>query len=404
MPHAPPPSGTYSFRLAAVHHPQARQPSVEYSGRVKIGRDLTCDISFPDGYELISRVHAEVRATHEGVFFVDVESRNGSFLDGARVRTVQLAIGREYTFLLGGPASPTAIAITALFRPDHPAAPMRTVVQTTAGAHRTIIQPEYERLGFQAGLRQQKAPNRPLIENTARAAPQERRPQFDRLPSVVVQSPIAPHVPSPPSTDAHRSIPTPSSKQLPYYEPIERRPYRVAHILGNLHVPAECYKSDNAHELARMSLHVLSEEAPITIDLLAYRIAPAWGMKRGSAKLCNALVDSLQVYSTHVLKRDGVLWLSTAPPHLLTYFRVPTADDRSKRAADQIPLPEVGNALLYCMTASPQAKEPLLRHAAQQLGYTKIGIKVRTRLELALRTLARHGRAYESDGLWIRKT
>jgi len=67
-----------------------------------IGRDLTtCDILIPDRFLLVSRVHARLTRSVQGVFLEDLTSTNGTFLDGKRVsRKQHLQDGQIIT--LGG--------------------------------------------------------------------------------------------------------------------------------------------------------------------------------------------------------------------------------------------------------------------------------------------------------------
>ena len=62
--------------------------------RTTLGR-FGCDIQVEDVE--CSRQHAEIRITTEGVYLKDLESTNGTFKDGIRVREVQLENQDEFT-------------------------------------------------------------------------------------------------------------------------------------------------------------------------------------------------------------------------------------------------------------------------------------------------------------------
>ena len=59
----------------------------------RIGRDPSCEVHLPD--ERASRVHAEVRPAGEGLLLVDLESANGTWLNGVRVTRSPLQPGDE---------------------------------------------------------------------------------------------------------------------------------------------------------------------------------------------------------------------------------------------------------------------------------------------------------------------
>ena len=62
-------------------------------GQVTIGRQADCDISVPS--EEISRRHAQVRPTPDGLLVEDLGSANGTFINGKRVQTGLMRPGEE---------------------------------------------------------------------------------------------------------------------------------------------------------------------------------------------------------------------------------------------------------------------------------------------------------------------
>lgn len=62
-------------------------------GPVVIGRQADCDISVPS--EEISRRHAQVKPTADGVMVEDLGSANGTFINGKRVQTGLMRPGEE---------------------------------------------------------------------------------------------------------------------------------------------------------------------------------------------------------------------------------------------------------------------------------------------------------------------
>ncbi len=72
----------------------ANRPRVLVTRSVKIGRDPTCQIMFASDTQ-ISRVHAEIRREPAGYFVYDMQSRNGTFVNGQRIMRHQLKHGDQ---------------------------------------------------------------------------------------------------------------------------------------------------------------------------------------------------------------------------------------------------------------------------------------------------------------------
>lgn len=75
-------------------------------GSLVIGRDPTCEIVIPD--RQVSRRHARISVTHEGILLEDLGSKNGTHRNGVRVDeptqltdgdSVQVALAQIFTFL-----------------------------------------------------------------------------------------------------------------------------------------------------------------------------------------------------------------------------------------------------------------------------------------------------------------
>jgi pSer/pThr/pTyr-binding forkhead associated (FHA) protein len=72
----------------------ATMAGVNYAlgNQITIGRASTCGIHLDDGY--VSQIHARVFATNDGFHLEDLESSNGTTLNGQAVRqTTKLAPG-----------------------------------------------------------------------------------------------------------------------------------------------------------------------------------------------------------------------------------------------------------------------------------------------------------------------
>ena len=77
----------------------------------KIGRGEDCPVTFDE--EIVSRVHAEVKLENGQWWLEDLNSTNGTFLNGQRINRAQLVSGSEIEFGKNGP-----IILCSLSQPD----------------------------------------------------------------------------------------------------------------------------------------------------------------------------------------------------------------------------------------------------------------------------------------------
>ena len=90
------------------------------SSQMVIGRDETCDITIPD--RQVSRHHARISVTPEGMLIEDLGSKNGTHRNGQTLREpvlledgdiIQIALAQQFIFL-------SSDATVPLDRPYHP--------------------------------------------------------------------------------------------------------------------------------------------------------------------------------------------------------------------------------------------------------------------------------------------
>lgn len=65
-------------------------------GKFIVGRSSGCDLVLP--HESVSRRHAEIQVSADGVAVVDLGSRNGTYIDDERVSTADLSVGQKVQF------------------------------------------------------------------------------------------------------------------------------------------------------------------------------------------------------------------------------------------------------------------------------------------------------------------
>jgi hypothetical protein len=91
-------------------------------GTLTLGRQADCEICIPLGE--ISRKHARLKPTVDGVLVEDLDSANGTSINGKRIRNGVLQTGDELAldtvrFMLLAPATETAAASAAPARRSH---------------------------------------------------------------------------------------------------------------------------------------------------------------------------------------------------------------------------------------------------------------------------------------------
>lgn len=75
-----------------------------------IGRDSKCGILLPERFPRVSREHAKITRTVEGISIEDLNSRNGTYIDGQRLeQNRKLQFGQQIT--LGGPTADSQICL-----------------------------------------------------------------------------------------------------------------------------------------------------------------------------------------------------------------------------------------------------------------------------------------------------
>lgn len=101
--HIPEPQATpprpYGYLLLRQHDDIIARFILNHE-KMTVGREPSCDVMLPKQYRMVSRVHANLICTENGVTISDM-SRNGIFIEGTRIHTpVQLLPGQR--ILLGG--------------------------------------------------------------------------------------------------------------------------------------------------------------------------------------------------------------------------------------------------------------------------------------------------------------
>lgn len=123
---------------------------------------------------------------------------------------------------------------------------------------------------------------------------------------------------------------------------------------------------------------VINTEAPISRDLLNRRICSAMGISRVSARLSerlSSIISSLNLFTTESSKT--IYWSDLVRPNNFKIYRT-----GSGRDVLDIPYEEIANSIAcYVNTSDDNDKERILRTAANNLGFTRMGVNVRAAME-----------------------
>ena len=126
---------------------------------------------------------------------------------------------------------------------------------------------------------------------------------------------------------------------------------------------------------------VINTEAPISRDLLNRRICSAMGISRVSARLSerlSSIISSLNLFTTESSKT--IYWSDLVRPNNFKIYRT-----GSGRDVLDIPYEEIANSIASYVNASDDNdKERILRTAANNLGFTRMGVNVRAAMEEGL--------------------
>lgn len=219
--------------------------------------------------------------------------------------------------------------------------------------------------------------------------------------------PVPEPLPEPESAPA--SSDTPDTAEAPAVDslaaPLEAAPadaglpaYRASVIDGG---EAELFYEKASTMLIRAQLaNVIRSEGPVTRAVLFRRVARAWGV----ARLTRRAEDHLARLLPHagVPASDGteVYWPEGVVPADWEGLRIPGEDAESRRAIDDIPLEELGNAAAFILTQQgATSREGLARAVCRLFGISRTTADAEERIGRALTAAASAGRIAVEDGL-----
>ncbi|MBC7645370.1 MAG: DUF3320 domain-containing protein [Thermoleophilia bacterium] len=154
----------------------------------------------------------------------------------------------------------------------------------------------------------------------------------------------------------------------------------------------EIHEHSARPHLHRMIREVVETEGPITEALVLRRIREVWGLRRAGARVKDTFDQALRQLSYGgKLDRsaDGVI---TLDGNDVAAVRVPTADEATKRAVDEIPPGELELALLLtARDAGALDADDLTMQVAKTFGWTRRGAEIQATLDARLEALVARG-------------
>ncbi len=180
--------------------------------------------------------------------------------------------------------------------------------------------------------------------------------------------------------------------------PIKVAPMRVAASAPNyvaMVFPAAVLSAENFLEpryektIRQRIEQVIKAEAPISAGLLTRRVVQSYGIARAGSRL-QAHMTGLLAKMTLNVDAQGFYWRRNQEPEAWPGFRV-NGTDEDHRDVRELPVQEVSNAICTVLYEQiSMIQEDLLREAAKQLGYTRLGGNVLSTLEAGLQYAEAH--------------
>lgn len=192
---------------------------------------------------------------------------------------------------------------------------------------------------------------------------------------------------------AQRLLPIHAAQSFPVYEP-----YKVTKVLGDL---AAFYELSSEAKIIQVIEAVVRQEGPVSLDLVAKRVAAHWGISKVGSKVSERI--AAMVMRAQVARTKGgaktFLWKSDVSPGHFRIFRVPGCDEASKRVADELPPEEIANAALHVLENQISLpSDDLVNETARIFGFTRTGQTVASAIRVGIETLVKRGDAFMQDG------
>jgi very-short-patch-repair endonuclease len=209
-----------------------------------------------------------------------------------------------------------------------------------------------------------------------------------RAPETRPQPPPAAPPPPAPADDPPAPEPPKESPELPVYSPFPCE--------GIGPPTQDFYESGATRRIRSLLESVVQHEGPVSLDLAARRVADCWQMGRVTENVLERIKKLARRSSVRVVEHGGqtFFWPPGLDPQQYAAFRVPGAEEGSRREAEDLPPEEVANAAHHVLQRQISLpKADLIFETARLFGYQRRGRIVDERTAAGIDILVARGLA-----------
>jgi very-short-patch-repair endonuclease len=181
---------------------------------------------------------------------------------------------------------------------------------------------------------------------------------------------------------------TPPEADLPVFTP-----YSVNRTLG---AQEDFYRPSSDRRIREVIVEVVRQEGPVSLRLAARRVAAHWGFQQASEKLKERVQkllpeDEVRAYASG---SNVFLWSVGTNPDTYENFRVANTSPESLRDAEDLPVEEVANAVLFLLRQHISAPEKeLARETGRLFGFQRPGGRIERVMRAGIELLIQRGAA-----------
>src|SRR4029434_62774 len=155
--------------------------------------------------------------------------------------------------------------------------------------------------------------------------------------------------------------------------------------------PADFYENAAVRQIRSQILEVVAQEGPVSLALAARRVAEFWGFERVRSQVVDRSRALVPLDKVRV--EGGFLWPTEVSSEQYNSFRVPSADAGSARAAEDLPVEEIANAVVHVLRVQIGAPVgDVVRETARLFAFQRTGRLVEERIHLGVDLSLRRGR------------
>jgi len=195
------------------------------------------------------------------------------------------------------------------------------------------------------------------------------------------------------------ALPSRSHTPDPPLSTLERyRPTAPPRAAGS---QADFYERGAVRPIRELLIEVVRQEGPISLSLAARRVAACWGFERVRSKALKRIRQLIPQGEVLIQSTDAgeFLWPRELDTANYATFRVPDANGNGARQATDLPLEEIGNAVVHLLERNMSApRDELVRETARLFGFERVGHVVAERIHKAIDALVERGIAGSEGG------